>query len=138
MCKWTGKTLKCLVLVAVDSEKQELNKNYTILYTKTYFIRSEVKSYIFLNPKKVNFLSNGHSPANLSNSSTRQKFANFGEFEYSPKWPFSEIFQTRQTRIRQTVTLRSTRQTRIRQNYGKFGEFGKFMENKVDHLEHTK
>jgi hypothetical protein len=80
-------------------------------------------------------------PANLSNSSTRRKFANFGEFEYSPKWPFSEIFQTRQTQIRQTVTLRSTRQTRIRQNYGefgKFGEFGEFMENKVDHLEHTK
>jgi hypothetical protein len=71
-------------------------------------------------------LSNGHSPANLSNSSTRRKFANFGEFEYSPKWPFLEIFQTRQTRIRQTVTLRSTRQTQICQNYGKFGEFGKF------------
>jgi hypothetical protein len=92
-------------------------------------------------------ISNGHSPANLSNSSTRRKFANFGEFEYSPKWPFSDIFQTRQTRIRQTVTLRSTRQTRIRQNcgdfgkfgkFGEFGEFGEFMENKVDHLEHTK
>ena len=86
-------------------------------------------------------LSNGHSPANLSNSCTRRKFANFVEFEYLPKWPFSEIFQTRQTQIRQTVTLRSTRQTRIRQNYGKFGEFGEFgefMENKVDHLEHTK
>jgi hypothetical protein len=86
-------------------------------------------------------------PANLSNLSTRQKFANFVEFEYSPKWPFSEIFQTCQTRICQTVTLCSTRQTRIRQNYGefgelgefgKFGEFGEFMENKVDHLEHTK
>jgi hypothetical protein len=24
----------------------------------------------------------------LSNSSTRRKFAIFGEFEYSPKWPF--------------------------------------------------
>jgi hypothetical protein len=92
-------------------------------------------------------LSNGHSPANLSSSSTRQKFANFVEFEYSPKWPFWEIFQTCQTRIRQTVTLRSTRQTvtlrstrqtRIRQNYGEFGKFGEFMENKVDHLEHTK
>jgi hypothetical protein len=80
-------------------------------------------------------LSNGHSTANLSNLSTHRKFANFVEFEYSPKWPFLEIFQTRQTRIRQTVTLRSTCQTRIRQNYGEFGEF---MENKVDHLEHTK
>ena len=60
-------------------------------------------------------LSNGYLPANLSNSSTRQKFANFGKFEYWPKWPFLEIFQTRQTQIRQTVTLRSTCQTRIRQ-----------------------
>ncbi len=61
-------------------------------------------------------LSNGHSPANLANSSTRWKFANFGEFEYSPKWPFLEIFQTRQTLIRQNVTLRGTRQTRLCQN----------------------
>ncbi len=66
----------------------------------------------------------------LVNSSTRQN----GHFRN----------QTRQTRIRQTVTFCSTRQTRIRQNYGEFskfgefGEFGKFMENKVDHLEHTK
>jgi hypothetical protein len=30
-------------------------------------------------------LSNGHWTANLSNSSTRQKFAIFGEFEYSPE-----------------------------------------------------
>ncbi len=111
----------------------------------TYLVIVEILSKHY---RKNNFqilfgkkLSNGHSPANLSNSSTRQKFANFGEFEYSPIWPFSEIFQTRQTRIRQTVTLRSTRQTQIHQNYGQFGEFGKFgkfMENKVDHLEHTK
>ena len=43
-------------------------------------------------------LSNGHSPANLSNSSTRQKFASFGEFEYSPKWPFWKIGRTRYIR----------------------------------------
>ncbi len=61
-------------------------------------------------------VSNSHSPANLENLSTPQKFANFGKFEYSPKLPFSEIFQTRQTRIRQNVTLRSTCQTQIRQN----------------------
>ncbi len=48
---------------------------------------------------KIGFiLSNGYSPANLANSSTRQKFAFFGEFEYSPKRPFSEICETRQTR----------------------------------------
>ncbi len=33
-------------------------------------------------------LSNGYSPANLANLSTRQKFTIFGEFEYSPKWSF--------------------------------------------------
>jgi hypothetical protein len=90
------------------------------------FKRVGVLQQIFL----VFLVSNGHSPANLSNSSTRRKFANFVEFEYSPKWPFSEIFQTRQTRIRQNY--------REFGEFGKFGEFGEFMENKVDHLEHTK
>jgi hypothetical protein len=37
------------------------------------------------------YLSNGHSPANLSNSSTLPKFAIFVEFEYSPKWSFWKI-----------------------------------------------
>ncbi len=74
------------------------------------------KDFEKLDYKNAIKLSNGHSTANLSNSSTRQKFTNFGKFEYSPKWPFSEIFQTRQTRIRQNVTLRSTRQTQICQN----------------------
>ncbi len=46
----------------------------------------------------VETLSNGHSPANLSNSSTRQKFAIFGEFEYSPKWSFWKIGRTRYIR----------------------------------------
>jgi hypothetical protein len=41
------------------------------------------------------FVSNGHSPANLSNLSTRQKFAIFGEFEYLPKWSFWKIGRTR-------------------------------------------
>jgi hypothetical protein len=39
-------------------------------------------------------LSNGHSPANLSNLSTRQKFTIFGEFEYLPKWSFWKIGRT--------------------------------------------
>ena len=43
-------------------------------------------------------LSNGHSPANLSNSCTRRKFAIFGEFEYSPKWSFLKIGRTRYIR----------------------------------------
>ena len=40
-------------------------------------------------------LSNGHSTANLLNSSTRRKFAIFGEFKYSPKWSFWKIGRTR-------------------------------------------
>ena len=61
-------------------------------------------------------LSNGYSPANLANSSTRQKFAVFGEWEYSPKRPFSEIRETRQTRpIRQAVLRVLARLADIRQ-----------------------
>ncbi len=44
------------------------------------------------------FLSNGYSLPNLANWSTRAKLAIFGECEYSPKRPFSEICETRQTR----------------------------------------
>ncbi len=40
-------------------------------------------------------LSNGPSTANLSNSSTRWKFAIFGEFEYLLKWPFLKMGRTR-------------------------------------------
>jgi hypothetical protein len=57
-------------------------------------------------------LSNGHSTVNLSNSSTRQKFAIFGEFEYSPKWPFSEMCRTRQTRRHSPSRVAWTCQTR--------------------------
>jgi hypothetical protein len=57
-------------------------------------------------------LINGHSPANLSNSSTRQKFAIFVEFQYSPKWPFSEMCRTRQTCQHSPSRVARTRQTR--------------------------
>jgi hypothetical protein len=40
-------------------------------------------------------LSNGHSPANLANLSTRQKFAVFGEYSNSRKRATSQIFVTR-------------------------------------------
>ncbi len=56
-------------------------------------------------------LSNGHSPANLANLSNRQKFAVFGEFEYSPKWPFLEMCRTRQTRRDLPSRVARTRQT---------------------------
>ena len=62
--------------------------------------------------------------ANLANSSTSQKFGVFGQCEYLPKWPFSEICKTRQTvyrvlarlaDIRQTVLQRLARLANIRQ-----------------------
>jgi hypothetical protein len=43
-------------------------------------------------------LSNGYSRANLASASTRQKISIFGEYSHSPKWPFSEICETRQAR----------------------------------------
>jgi hypothetical protein len=42
-------------------------------------------------------LGNGYSRANFANSSTRPKIAVFGEYSHSPKQPFSEICETRQT-----------------------------------------
>jgi hypothetical protein len=60
----------------------------------------------------VLFLSNGYSPANLANSSTRVKLAVFGECEYSPKRPFSEMWETRQTRQHSPSRVARTRQTR--------------------------
>jgi hypothetical protein len=60
----------------------------------------------------VLFLSNGYSPANLANSSTRQKFAIFGKCEYSPKRPFLEICETRQTRRHSPSHVALTPQTR--------------------------
>jgi hypothetical protein len=70
-------------------------------------------------------LSNGHSTANLSNSSTRQKFAIFGKFEYSPKWPFSETRQTRQV-------------LQVLHKFGESGKFGEFSECRLDHFIHIK
>ncbi len=57
-------------------------------------------------------ISNGYSPANLANSSTRTKLAVFGECEYSPKRPFSEMCRTRQTRRHSASRVARTRQTR--------------------------
>ncbi len=62
-------------------------------------------------------LSNGHSPANLSNSSTRQKFAIFGECEYSPKRPFLETCETCQTWIRQKLHFMILAKLEFAKNY---------------------
>ncbi len=98
-------------------------------------------------------LSNGYLPANLANSSTRAKLAVFGKCEYSPKRPFSEMCETRQTRRHSPSRVARTRQTRrhspsrvartcqtrrhspcsvarTRQTReGEFGEFGEFYAN---------
>ena len=104
------------------------------------------------------FLSNGHLPANLSNSSTSQKFASFGEFEYSPKWSFWKIGQTRYIRrhwppyFARTRYIRPifanhfprTRYIRERQiwqllhEFSEFGEFGEFSERRLDRFIHIK
>ncbi len=56
------------------------------LKPKVHLMRQ--KNLSFLVSTFCYILHNGYSPANLANSSTRQKFAIFGEFEYSPKWSF--------------------------------------------------
>ncbi len=106
-------------------------------------------------PLLVFQLSNGHSPANLSNSSTRQKFAIFVEFEYSPKWSFWKIGWTRYIRrhsptcFGRTRYIRRhspnyfarTRQTRERQVWQllhEFSEFGEFSECRLDRFIHIK
>ncbi len=62
--------------------------------------------------KVVLYISNGYSPANSANSSTRVKLAVFGECEYSPKRPFSKMCETRQTRRHLPNRVARTRQTR--------------------------
>ncbi len=87
--------------------------------------------------------SNGYSPANLANSSTGQKFAIFGECEYSPKRPFSEICETRQTRRHSPSRVARTRQTRksrvwrILREFGESGEFGKCRLDRFIHLQYV-
>ena len=62
-------------------------------------------------------LGNGYLPANLANLSTRQKFAIFGEFEYSPKWPFwkcvglARLAEICQVVLRGLAKLANIRQT---------------------------
>jgi hypothetical protein len=48
----------------------------------------------------------------LANSSTCQKFTIFGKFEYLPKWPFSEMCRTRQTRRHSPSRVAWSHQTR--------------------------
>ncbi len=104
------------------------------------------------------YISNGHSTANLSNLSTRQKFAIFVEFEYSPKWSFWKIGWTRyirphsptcfaftrQARWRSLNHFARTRQTcerqvwRVLHEFSKFGEFGEFSKCRLDCFIHIK
>ncbi len=54
----------------------------------------------------------GNSRANLVNSSTRPKLPVFGEYSLLPKWTFSEICETRQTRQHWPSIFGKTCQTR--------------------------
>ena len=108
-------------------------------------------------------LSNGYSPANLANSSTRAKLAVFGECEYSPKRPFSEmcetrrhlpsrvartrqtrkhspsrVARTRQTRRHSPSRVGRTRQTRKRRVLREFSESGEFGECRLDRFIYIK
>ncbi len=94
--------------------------------------------------QNVSDLSNGYSPANLANLSTRAKLAVFGECEYSPKRPFSEMCWTRQTRRHSPSRVARTRQTRERRvwhilcEFSESGESGEFGECRLDRFIHIK
>ncbi len=82
----------------------------------------------------------------------------FIEFEYSPKWPFSEMCRTRQTRQHLPAWFALTHQTRrhlptcfgwthqtcksqvlqVLGEFGESGEFGKFSECRLDRFIHIK
>jgi hypothetical protein len=103
------------------------------------------------------FLSNGHSPANLSNSSTRRKLASFVEFEYSPKWSFWKIGRTQYIRrhwppyfartqyIRPTFAnhfprtryIRERQIWRLLHEFSEFGEFGKCRLDRFIHIKYV-
>ncbi len=101
-------------------------------------------------------ISNGHSPANLSNLSTRRKFASlansstrqnghfrhFGRTRYI-RPPFANPFpRTRYIRPTFANHFARTRQTCERQvwqllhEFSKFSEFGKFSECRLDRFIH--
>ncbi len=90
-------------------------------------------------------ISNGHSPANLSNSSTRQNdhFGNRSDSIHSPniRQPFSPD-SIHSPDIRQPFCLDSPdseRQVwRLLNEFSEFGEFGEFSECRLDRFIHIK
>jgi hypothetical protein len=48
----------------------------------------------------------------MATRETRRKITIFGKFEYSPKWPFSEMCRTRQTRRHLPTWFARSRQNR--------------------------
>ncbi len=108
----------------------------------------------------VFYLSNGYSPANLANSSTRAKLAVFGNVSDPPDSPTfakpcradspSRVARARQTRRHSPSRVARTRQTRERRVWhvlcefsesgesGKSGEFGEFGECRLDRFMHIK
>ncbi len=84
-CIWNKKKVKIRWVAAVWWLRQKTH-DWEVVGSNHPLRRPFFRHYSF--GSKVR---NGHSPANLANSSTRWKFAIFGKFEYSPKWSFSEM-----------------------------------------------
>ena len=102
-----------------------------------------MKKIIYLNYLLVELkLSNGHSPANLSNSSTRQKFASLANSSTRQNGHFGEFGRTRYIRPTFANHFARTRQTRERQvwqllhEFSEFSEFGEFSECRLDRFIH--
>ena len=121
-------------------------------------MKTDGKLYLKVEITRRKKLSNGHSPANFSNSSTRRKLAIFVEFEYSPKWSFLKIGRTLYIRQHSPTCLGRTRYIRptfanhfprtqyIRERqiwrllheFSEFGEFGEFSECRLVGFIHIK
>jgi hypothetical protein len=130
----------------------------SVLGVKKYSSLGPLLQYFII--KVVKSLSNGYSPANLANSSTRAKLAVFGECEtrqtrrHSPsrvartrqnrRLPPSRVARTRQTRRHSPSRVARTRQTRERRvgrvlrEFSESGEFGEFGECRLDRFIHIK
>jgi hypothetical protein len=107
--KLASYSISICLFASHTGSRQVIFKKWNLKDVKIYFTY-KVSQYNFFKLFRY-LLSNGHSTANLSNSSTHQKFAIFGKFEYSPKWPFLKIGRTRLTHWHLPTWFARTRQT---------------------------
>ena len=114
------------IISATNLERYHQNRHYARNLLKIlYFVRRKKNDCVNrVHPSTLTFitlfcgkgrkkLSNGYSRANLASASTCQKISIFGEYSHSPKWPFSEICETR--RHSQTTLPGLARLANIRQ-----------------------